>query len=50
VGFTVVCVPSEEWFYSERNLARPLDRVRAFFDYLYERLGMIEYRRRGWIR
>ena len=50
LGFTVVCVPSEEWLYSERNLARPLDRLRAFFDYVYERLGMIEYRRRGWIR
>jgi len=49
VGFTVVCVPSDEWFYSERNLAHPLDRIRAFFDYVYERLGMIEYRRRGWI-
>jgi uncharacterized SAM-binding protein YcdF (DUF218 family) len=50
VGFTVVCVPSEEWWYSQRNLARPLDRIRAFFDYVYERFGMVEYRRRGWIR
>jgi uncharacterized SAM-binding protein YcdF (DUF218 family) len=50
VGLTVVCVPSEEWLYSVRNLARPLDRIRAAIDYTYERLGMIEYRRRGWIK
>ena len=50
VGFTVVCVPSEEWAYSERNLASPLDRIRAFLDYVYERFGMIQYRGRGWIR
>jgi uncharacterized SAM-binding protein YcdF (DUF218 family) len=49
-GFTVVCVPSDEWVYSERNLARPLDRIRAFLDYVYERFGVIEYRGRGWIR
>jgi uncharacterized SAM-binding protein YcdF (DUF218 family) len=49
-GFTVVCVPSDEWLYSEGNLARPLDRIRAFLDYVYERLGVVEYRRRGWIR
>jgi uncharacterized SAM-binding protein YcdF (DUF218 family) len=50
VGFRVVCVPSEERRYAAYSLSGPMDRLRAFFDLLYERLGMIEYRTRGWVR
>jgi uncharacterized SAM-binding protein YcdF (DUF218 family) len=50
VGFHVVCVPSEERVYAVHSLSGPADRLRAFFDLLYERLGMIEYRARGWVR
>ena len=49
-GFRVVCAASDEWTYSAGDVARPFDRIRAFFDYFYERLGIIEYRRRGWLR
>jgi uncharacterized SAM-binding protein YcdF (DUF218 family) len=49
-GFQVVCVPSEEWSYSSGNVNSPLDRMRAFFDYVYERIGMIQYRMRGWVK
>ncbi len=49
VGFQVVCVPSEEWSYSSGNVNTPLDRIRAFFDYVYERFGMIKYRMQGWV-
>jgi uncharacterized SAM-binding protein YcdF (DUF218 family) len=50
VGFRVACVPSEERRYAAYALSGPVDRLRAFFDLLYERLGMIEYRARGWVR
>lgn len=49
-GFRVVCAPSEERRYAANSLSSPMDRLRAFFDLLYERLGMIEYRARGWVR
>jgi uncharacterized SAM-binding protein YcdF (DUF218 family) len=50
VGFSVVCVPSDERRYAAYTLPGPADRFDAFFDLLYERLGMIEYRARGWVR
>jgi uncharacterized SAM-binding protein YcdF (DUF218 family) len=50
VGFHVVCIPSESRYYPIHALYRPMSRFHAFFDWGYERLGMIEYRSRGWIR
>jgi hypothetical protein len=44
-----VCVPSEEWTYSFGNPDSMTDRMRAFFDYIYERLGTLKYRSRGWV-
>jgi uncharacterized SAM-binding protein YcdF (DUF218 family) len=49
VGFQVVCVPSEEWTYSAGNPDSMTDRMRAFFDYVYERLGTLKYRWQGWL-
>jgi len=50
VGFRVTCTPSDEWAYSVRLLHGPRDRLRAAFELGYERLAMIEYRKRGWVR
>lgn len=50
LGFHVVCVPSDERAYAMYSLPGPVDRVRAFFDWLYEQLAVIKYRSRGWIR
>ena len=49
VGFQVTCIASEEWTYSFRQPIGPADRIQAFFDYVYERLGMVKYRSRGWL-
>ena len=49
LGFHVVCIPSDERSYAVYSLPGPLDRFRAFFDWLYERLAVIKYRSRGWI-
>jgi len=45
----VTCIASEEWTYSFRHPIGPADRIQAFFDYVYERLGMVKYRSRGWL-
>jgi uncharacterized SAM-binding protein YcdF (DUF218 family) len=50
VGFQVVCIPSDERRYAVYSLSGPAERFDAFFDWLYEQLGMIKYRTRGWIR
>lgn len=50
VGFRVFCVASRE---SENNTWHPVtadDRLAAFRQYLYERLGMIKYGWKGWVR
>lgn len=50
LGFHVTCIPSEEREYAVRSLPGPTDRFHAFFDWLYEQLGMMKYRSRGWLR
>lgn len=50
VGLRVVCVPSESRDLPLRSLRSADSRVRAFRQALYERLGTLEYRARGWIR
>ena len=52
VGLRVYCVPAVERG-EESETRTPLgekDRLAAFKYYLYERLGWIGYRRRGWIK
>jgi len=52
VGLRVYCAPAVERG-EESETRTPLgekDRLAAFKYYLYERLGWIEYRRRGWIK
>ena len=50
VGFHVVCVPSTERMYSLYSFSGVRSRLIAVADWTYERLGMIEYRARGWVR
>jgi len=50
LGFHVTCIPSDERQYAIRSLPGPIDRFHALFDWLYEQLGMIKYRSRGWLR
>lgn len=49
LGFHVVCIPSDERRYAVYSLSGPAERFDAFFDWLYEQLGMLKYRARGWI-
>ncbi len=49
VGYRVVCVPSANRTYTIGRLRDASERFRAFIDWLYERLGMMKYRSRGWI-
>ena len=49
LGFHVVCIPSDERRYAVYALSGSAERFDAFFDWLYEQLGMIKYRSRGWI-
>jgi len=50
LGFHVVCIPSDERRYAVHSLPGSADRFDALFDWLYEQLGVIKYRSRGWIR
>lgn len=50
VGFTVACIPSRESEHSTWHPISPNDRLASFGDYLYERLGMVKYRAKGWVR
>lgn len=50
VGFRVVCVPSTERMYSLYAFSGVRSRLIAVADWTYERLGMVEYRARGWVR
>jgi uncharacterized SAM-binding protein YcdF (DUF218 family) len=50
LGFHVVCIPSDERRYAIDSLSGPGERFDAFFDWLYEQLGMVKYRLHGWIR
>jgi uncharacterized SAM-binding protein YcdF (DUF218 family) len=49
VGFTVACYPARTRAYSTWHPIVPRDRIAAFGDYLYERLGMVKYKWRHWI-
>jgi uncharacterized SAM-binding protein YcdF (DUF218 family) len=50
VGFRVACVPSRELEYDAWHPRTSADRLDSFRQYVYERLGMVKYRARGWIR
>jgi uncharacterized SAM-binding protein YcdF (DUF218 family) len=49
-GLETTCVPSVETRYDLETLDRPGERIRALGTVLHERLGLVVYRRRGWIR
>jgi hypothetical protein len=46
----VVCVPSIETQFDLETFDYPSDRMRGFGAVIHERLGLVVYRRRGWIR
>lgn len=48
-GLQVACLPAESRDIELSALLEPGDRFRAFGAWVYERLGWIEYRWRGWI-
>jgi len=50
VGLGVSCVPARARLHSTWHPIGTGDRLAAFGDYIYEALGSIEYRWRGWIR
>ena len=50
VGFHVVCVPSAERLYAINAFSGVRGRLLATADWVYERLGMLEYRWKGWVR
>ena len=50
VGFHVVCVPATERMYAVHAFRGVRARLLAVSDWAYERLGMLEYRARGWVR
>jgi len=49
VGFTVSCYPARTRSHSTWHPIEPSDRIAAFADYIYERLGMIKYRWKHWV-
>ena len=49
VGFKVSCAPSREQEYNAWHPRTSRDRLEAFRQYLYERLGMVKYRFKGWV-
>lgn len=48
-GLRVTCVPARSRDVAVQALSSPDDRLRAFSLGLYEALGMIKYRARGWL-
>lgn len=50
VGLRVTCLPSRSRDLPLDHLDRPAYRTAAFGDWLYETLGTVEYRARGWVR
>lgn len=50
VGFRVTCLPSRARDLPLDHLDRPAYRTAAFGAWLYESLGSLEYRARGWVR
>jgi uncharacterized SAM-binding protein YcdF (DUF218 family) len=49
-GLDVVCAPSLETRYDLETLQEARDRRNAFAPILHERIGLLVYRRRGWVR
>lgn len=49
VGFRVICVPSREQEFVAWHPLDSRDRLEAFRQYFYERLGMVKYRAKGWL-
>ncbi len=49
VGFQVACVPSADRLIAVGVLDSPIDRIRAWQEWLYETLGTIKYRAEGWM-
>ncbi|MEO5763112.1 MAG: YdcF family protein [Vicinamibacteria bacterium] len=49
-GLDVMATPALETSFDYQNFDYPEDRLRAFGAIIHERLGIIVYRRRGWIR
>jgi uncharacterized SAM-binding protein YcdF (DUF218 family) len=50
VGLGVSCYPARARLHSTWHPAGTGDRLAAFGDYIYEALGSLEYRWRGWLR
>ncbi|MDB4877511.1 MAG: hypothetical protein JWM41_3957 [Gemmatimonadetes bacterium] len=50
VGFHVRCVAARGLQNTTRRPISPDDRLEAFREYLYEHLGMLKYRWKGWIK
>ena len=48
-GLVAISVPSVETNYDLESLRHPGDRRRAFGNVAHERVGLVVYRRRGWI-
>jgi len=49
VGFNVTCVPSREQNHVTWHPLTSEDRLAAFREYAYERLGIVKYRAKGWL-
>jgi uncharacterized SAM-binding protein YcdF (DUF218 family) len=50
VGFRVRCVAARGLENTTRSPASDSDRLEAFRELLYERIGMLKYRWKGWVR
>ena len=48
-GLKVICAPCNEGEYDVNALETPIDRLRAFRDWLHEAVGLEVYRAKGWI-
>jgi uncharacterized SAM-binding protein YcdF (DUF218 family) len=49
VGFTVICKAAAEHHHTTWHPLNAEDRLESFSAYLYERLGMVKYRAKGWL-
>jgi uncharacterized SAM-binding protein YcdF (DUF218 family) len=49
VGFKVICRAATEHHAVTWHPLVPSDRLESFGEYLYERLGMVKYRSKGWL-
>jgi uncharacterized SAM-binding protein YcdF (DUF218 family) len=49
VGFKVICYPAADQQFGSWEPVFARDRLATFRGYLYERLGMVKYRAKGWV-